>query len=35
MTYDDENIFAKLLRSEIPCEKVFDDEFIFSFKEVS
>jgi histidine triad (HIT) family protein len=32
MTYDNENIFAKILRSEIPCEKVFEDEFIFSLK---
>ena len=35
MTYDDENIFAKLLRSEIPCEKVFEDEFIFSFNDIN
>ena len=34
MTYDNENIFAKILRSEIPCEKVFEDEFIFSFKDI-
>ena len=35
MTYDDENIFAKLLRSEIPCDKVFEDEFILSFKDIN
>ena len=35
MTYDNENIFAKILRSEIPCEKVFEDEFIFSFKDIN
>ena len=35
MTYDNENIFAKILRSEIPCEKVFEDEFIFSLKDIN
>ena len=35
MTYDNENIFAKILRSEIPCEKVFEDEFIFSFNDIN
>ena len=35
MTYDNENIFAKILRSEIPCETVFADEFIFSFKDIN
>ena len=35
MTYDNENIFAKILRSEIPCEKVFEDEFIFSFEDIN
>ena len=35
MTYDNENIFSKILRSEIPCEKVFEDEFIFSFKDIN
>ena len=35
MIYDNENIFAKILRSEIPCEKIFEDEYIFSFKDIS
>ena len=35
MTYDSENIFAKILRSEIPCEKIFEDEYIFSFKDIN
>ena len=26
MTYDDNNIFAKILRSEIPSEQVYEDE---------
>ena len=35
MIYDNENIFAKILRSEIPCEKIFEDEYIFSFKDIN
>ena len=35
MIYDSENIFAKILRSEIPCEKVFEDEYILSFKDIN
>lgn len=25
-TYDNQNIFAKILRGELPCEKVFEDQ---------
>ena len=35
MNYDNENIFAKILRSEIPCKKIFEDEFIFSFNDIN
>ena len=35
MNYDQENIFAKILRGEIPCEKVYEDEFILSFKDIN
>ena len=33
MKYDDNNIFAKIIRGEIPCKKIYEDEevcFIFS-----
>ena len=26
MKYDDNNIFAKILRGEIPCKKIYEDE---------
>ena len=29
--YDPENIFAKILRGEIPCAKIYEDEHILSF----
>ena len=35
MNYDTENIFAKILRGEIPCEKVYEDEYILSFKDIN
>ncbi|MCY3596575.1 MAG: histidine triad nucleotide-binding protein, partial [Rhodospirillales bacterium] len=24
--YDDSNVFARILRGELPCDKVFEDE---------
>jgi diadenosine tetraphosphate (Ap4A) HIT family hydrolase len=32
--YDDANIFAKILRGEIPCDKIFDDEFAMAFHDI-
>ena len=35
MTYDKNNIFAKILRGEIPCEKIYEDEYVLSFYDVN
>ena len=35
MSYDDNNIFAKILRGEIPCDKVFENEHSLAFKDIS
>ena len=35
MTYDKNNIFAKILRGEIPCKKIYEDEFVLSFHDVN
>ena len=32
--YDDQNIFAKILRGEIPCHKVYEDEVALAFMDV-
>lgn len=32
--YDSENIFAKILRGEMPCVKVYEDDNILSFMDV-
>lgn len=34
MSYDPANIFAKILRGEIPCHKVFEDEHAICFMDV-
>lgn len=33
--YDDDNIFAKILRGEIPCDKVYEDDHVLAFNDVS
>lgn len=33
-TYDDGNIFAKILRGEAPCVRVFEDEHVLAFMDV-
>ena len=35
MIYDDNNIFAKILRGEIPCKKIYEDDFILSFHDIN
>ena len=32
--YDDQNVFARILRGEIPSKKVFEDEFAFAFHDI-
>ncbi len=34
MAYDDTNIFAKILRGEIPSQKVYEDEAVVAFMDV-
>ncbi|GBQ83868.1 adenosine 5'-monophosphoramidase [Gluconacetobacter johannae DSM 13595] len=33
--YDPQNIFAKILRGEIPCNKVFEDSFALAFHDIA
>ena len=35
MKYDDNNIFAKILRGEIPCKKIYEDDYVLSFHDIS
>ena len=34
MSYDKNNIFAKILRKEIPCKKIFENDHVLSFHDV-
>lgn len=34
MTYDDSNVFAKILRGELPCHKVYADDETFAFMDI-
>jgi histidine triad (HIT) family protein len=34
MTYDPNNVFAKILRRELPCEKVYEDQDTFAFMDI-
>ena len=35
MVYDNNNIFAKILRGEIPCNKIYEDDFVLSFHDIN
>lgn len=35
MAYDDDNIFAKILRGEIPCDKVHETEHALAFRDIN
>ncbi len=35
LPYDDDNIFARILRGEIPAKKVYEDDFAFAFHDIN
>jgi len=35
MAYDRNNVFARILRGEIPCTKVYENEHVLAFHDVS
>ena len=35
MEYDKNNIFAKILRKEIPCKKIFENDHVLSFYDIN
>lgn len=34
MSYDTNNVFARILRGEIPCKKVYEDEHVLAFNDI-
>ena len=35
MIYDKNNIFAKILRKEVPCRKIFENDHVLSFHDIN
>lgn len=35
MAYDDNNIFAKILRGDIPAKKVYEDDYALAFHDIA
>ena len=35
MNYDKNNIFAKILRGEVPCKKVYENDHVLAFHDIS
>ncbi len=35
MAYDRNNVFARILRGEIPCKKVYEDEHVLAFHDIN
>jgi histidine triad (HIT) family protein len=35
MAYDHSNVFARILRGELPCNKVYEDEHVLAFRDIN
>ncbi len=35
MAYDRNNVFARILRGELPCRRVFEDEHVLAFEDIN
>ena len=35
MTYNKDNIFAKIIRGEISCKKIYEDEYVLAFHDIN
>ena len=33
--YDENNIFAKIIKGEVPCEKIYEDHSVLFFKDIN
>jgi len=34
MAYDRDNVFARILRGELPCTRVYEDEHVLAFRDI-
>lgn len=35
MTYESDNIFAKILKGDLPCDKVYEDDYALAFHDIA
>jgi histidine triad (HIT) family protein len=35
MIYDKNNVFAKIIRGEIPAQKIYEDEYVFAMEDIA
>jgi len=35
MSYDKNNIFAKIIKGDIPCSKIYEDDSVLAFKDIN
>tara|TARA_Y100000590_G_scaffold456750_1_gene607948 strand:- start:4068 stop:4427 length:360 start_codon:yes stop_codon:yes gene_type:complete len=35
MSYDENNVFSKILKGEIPCELIYEDDFSIAFNDIN
>jgi len=35
LSYDPQNIFARILRGEIPCKKAYEDDYVLAFHDIN
>ena len=35
LAYDESNIFARILRGEVPCSKVYEDDHVLAFNDIN
>ena len=35
MAYDESNVFARILRGELPCTKIYEDDHVLAFDDIS
>jgi len=35
LPYDDSNIFARILRGELPCKKLYEDDYALAFHDIN
>ncbi|MFQ6017817.1 MAG: histidine triad nucleotide-binding protein [Kiloniellaceae bacterium] len=35
MAYDENNVFARIIRGEIPCDKVYEDDHVLAFHDIN